>query len=67
MVVELMGRIQPAKDYLLKALDNGKHIVTVSKDLVALHGTEIQKKQVTRTFFSIMKQLLLVAFQYCEP
>lgn len=41
IVVELMGGIEPAKTYLSQALGFGKHIVTVNKDLIALHGKEL--------------------------
>lgn len=43
IVVELMGRIEPAKTFILKALESGKHVVTANKDLIALHGPEIRK------------------------
>ncbi|MGT2775242.1 homoserine dehydrogenase [Streptococcus hyovaginalis] len=41
IVVELMGRIEPAKTYIAKALQAGKHVVSANKDLIALHGTEL--------------------------
>src|SRR4030066_781216 len=41
MVMELMGGIEPAKTYILKAIRNKKHIVTANKALLALHGDEI--------------------------
>jgi homoserine dehydrogenase len=44
VVVEVMGGIEPAKTYILAALENGKHIVTANKDLMALHGAEILAK-----------------------
>lgn len=44
VIVEVIGGIQPTKDYLLTALENGKHVVTANKDLMALHGGEILKK-----------------------
>ncbi|GED13334.1 homoserine dehydrogenase [Aneurinibacillus migulanus] len=44
VIVEVIGGIQPAKEYILKALENGKHIVTANKDLMALHGAEILSK-----------------------
>lgn len=36
-----MGTIEPAKTYIMKALENGKHIVTANKDLLAQHGSEL--------------------------
>ena len=41
IVVELMGTIEPAKTYIMKALEKGKHIVTANKDLLAQHGSEL--------------------------
>lgn len=44
VVVEVIGGIHPAKEYILAALDQGKHVVTANKDLMALHGGEILRK-----------------------
>jgi homoserine dehydrogenase len=44
VVIEVMGGIEPAKTYILAALEKGKHIVTANKDLMALHGSEILAK-----------------------
>lgn len=44
VVVEVIGGIEPAKTYILQALEHGKHVVTANKDLMALHGAEILKK-----------------------
>jgi homoserine dehydrogenase len=41
IVVELIGGISPAKDYILKAIGNGKHVVTANKALLATEGNEI--------------------------
>src|SRR5512136_110403 len=41
IVMELMGGIEPAKTFILKAIRNKKHIVTANKALLALHGDEI--------------------------
>ncbi len=38
IVVELIGGIQPALDYILEAMRRGKHVVTANKDLIAEHG-----------------------------
>jgi homoserine dehydrogenase len=48
IVVEVMGGIEPAKTFILAALENGKHIVTANKDLMALHGAEILSKAAER-------------------
>ena len=41
IVVELMGGIEPAKTYVLEALNRGKQVVTANKDLIAEYGEEI--------------------------
>ena len=43
IVVELIGGYTIAKDFVLKAIANGKHVVTANKALIALHGKEIFK------------------------
>ncbi len=50
IVVELIGGYGIAKELVLKAIENGKHVVTANKALLAVHGNEIfaaaQKKNV---------------------
>lgn len=41
IVVELIGGIEPAKELILKAIANGKHVVTANKALIAEHGNTI--------------------------
>ena len=41
IIVELMGRIEPAKTFITRALEAGKHVVTANKDLLAVHGAEL--------------------------
>ena len=41
IIVEVMGSIECAKEYISKALIAGKHVVTANKDLIALHGNEL--------------------------
>ncbi len=41
IVIELMGGIQPAKTYILEALQAGKHVVSANKDLIASEGKEL--------------------------
>lgn len=43
IIVELMGGIHPAKEYLIEALRRGKHVVTANKALLAEAGREIFK------------------------
>ena len=55
IVVETMGGIDPAKDLILMAIENGKHVVTANKALIANHGTEI--------FAAAQKKGVMVAFE----
>ena len=41
IIVELMGGYEPARSLVLRALANGKHVVTANKALIARHGNEI--------------------------
>lgn len=55
IVVELIGGTGIAKDLILKAIYNGKHVVTANKSLLARHGNEI--------FAAAQKQDVMVAFE----
>ena len=41
IVVELIGGYEPARELVLRAIANGKHVVTANKALIAKHGNEI--------------------------
>jgi len=41
IVVELMGGYEPARSYILRAMKEGKDVVTANKALLAVHGEEI--------------------------
>jgi homoserine dehydrogenase len=41
VVIELIGGYEPARTFVLKAIENGKHVVTANKALLAKHGEEI--------------------------
>lgn len=41
IVVEVMGGENPAKDYILQALQAGKHVVTANKDVIAKYGRQL--------------------------
>ena len=43
IIVELIGGYSPARELVLKAIANGKHVVTANKALIAMHGEEIFK------------------------
>ncbi|HWZ69937.1 MAG TPA: homoserine dehydrogenase [Casimicrobiaceae bacterium] len=55
IIVELIGGIEPAKSYVLRAIANGKHVVTANKALLARHGNEI--------FAAAQKTGVMVAFE----
>jgi homoserine dehydrogenase len=55
IVVELIGGTTLAKQLVLQAIDNGKHVVTANKALLALHGNEI--------FAAAQKKGVIVAFE----
>ena len=41
IVIELVGGLEPARSFILKALAHGKHVVTANKALLAHHGPEL--------------------------
>jgi homoserine dehydrogenase len=43
IVVELIGGYEPARSFVLKAIANGKHVVTANKALLAVHGEDIYR------------------------
>jgi homoserine dehydrogenase len=54
IIVELIGGTGIAKELVIKAIEQGKHVVTANKALIAMHGNELfelaQKKGVTIAF-----------------
>jgi homoserine dehydrogenase len=42
VIVEVMGGEEETKVYVQAALEAGKHVITANKDLIALHGAELQ-------------------------
>ena len=55
IVIELIGGYEPARELVLKAIANGKHVVTANKALIAMHGNEI--------FAAAQEQGVMVAFE----
>jgi homoserine dehydrogenase len=41
LIVEVIGGIEPARDYVLRAMQAGKHVVTANKQLLSQHGEEL--------------------------
>ncbi len=55
VLVELIGGYEPAKELVLTAIANGKHVVTANKALIAVHGNEI--------FEAAQKHNVVVAYE----
>jgi homoserine dehydrogenase len=55
IIVELIGGYEPARELVLRAIANGKHVVTANKALIATHGNEI--------FSAAQKAGVMVAFE----
>jgi homoserine dehydrogenase len=41
LIVELMGGLDPARDYVMRAIASGRHVVTANKQLLSQHGEEL--------------------------
>ena len=41
IIIELIGGVEPARSFIIRALENGKYVVTANKDLMAAHGEEL--------------------------
>jgi homoserine dehydrogenase len=41
LIVELMGGIEPTREYVLRAMEAGRHVVTANKQLLSQHGEEV--------------------------
>ncbi len=48
LIVELIGGIDPARDYLLRAMRAGRHVVTANKQLLSHHGEELWEEARSR-------------------
>jgi len=55
VVVELIGGYDTARDLVMTAIENGKHVVTANKALIAVHGNEI--------FTAAQEKNVMVAFE----
>lgn len=55
IVVELMGGYEPARELVMRAIANGKHVITANKALIAVHGNEI--------FEAAQKKGVMVAYE----
>ena len=78
IVVELIGGDSVALDCVNRALENGKHVVTANKALIALHGNEVFKTaqskgliasehdQTTAQFLDISADDVHLAHRHCR-
>lgn len=55
IILELISGYDPARELVLKAIENGKHVVTANKALIAVHGNEI--------FAAARKKNVIVAYE----
>ena len=55
VIVELIGGYEPAYSLVMRAIENGKHVVTANKALIALHGNEI--------FTAAQRKGVMIAFE----
>ena len=55
IIIELIGGYSPAKEMVLRAINNGKHVITANKALIAVHGNEI--------FRAAQEKGVIVAFE----
>jgi homoserine dehydrogenase len=55
IVVELIGGYETARELVMTAIENGKHVVTANKALIAVHGNEI--------FAAAQEKNVMVAFE----
>jgi homoserine dehydrogenase len=55
VIVELFGGYEPAYSLVMRAIENGKHVVTANKALIALYGNEI--------FTAAQRKGVMVAFE----
>ncbi|GGB99776.1 homoserine dehydrogenase [Marinobacterium zhoushanense] len=55
IIVELIGGYDTARDLVMTAIENGKHVVTANKALIAVHGNEI--------FAAAQEKNVMVAFE----
>lgn len=55
IIIELVGGYSPAREMVLRAMENGKHVVTANKALIAAHGNEI--------FRAAREKEVIVAFE----
>ena len=66
VIVETIGGSGFARELITKALKKGKHVVTANKDLIAVHGEELDGNRAEKTdVICFLKRLWLEQFRFC--
>lgn len=48
VIIEVMGGIEPTREYVQRAIQNGKHVVTANKDLLSVYGAQLTAEAAQR-------------------
>ncbi len=67
VVVELIGGYDLAKQLVLSAIANGKHVVTANKALIALHGNEVFAEASKKGVMVLFEAAVAAAFRSSKP
>src|SRR5699024_7007650 len=64
VIVEVMGGIEQTRELLLQAFKQGKHVITANKDLIALHGPELEEAARQNNCDLYYEAVSVVVFHY---
>ncbi len=67
VVVELVGRVDPSRDLIARALEGGKHVVTANKDLISEHLDELQEIARRRNVALLFEASVCAAIPLLKP
>ncbi|MGE5483979.1 MAG: homoserine dehydrogenase [Ignavibacteriales bacterium] len=67
VVVELIGRVDPARGLVAQALQRGKHVVTANKDLISEHLDELQRIASRRNVALLFEASVCAAIPLLKP
>ncbi len=67
IVVELMGGVDPARAFITRAIEEGKHVVTANKALISTHGGELLDLAEARAWPSPSRPAWAGASPSCTP
>jgi len=65
-IIEVMGGIHPAKEFVLQALEKGKNVITANKALLATLGSEILQKAVENNCYLGVRASNIAAYRLIE-